>query len=47
MDEFVKAIIFAVLRMVGAAIVRGHVDEWEAAELAADTNAARRLGPRP
>lgn len=46
-SEVVKNIVFELLRLVGAAVMRRHIDEWEEMERAAELMARQRLGPRP
>lgn len=43
----VLALLELVLRTVGAAVVRRHVDEWEAQRAAADLAEDEKFGPRP
>lgn len=46
-EPAVRALVRALLVLVGKQVVQGHVDEWDAAEAAADATAEARLGPRP
>lgn len=46
-EAVIRDIVFALLRLAGAAVVRRHVDEWEAMEAAAELATEARLGPRP
>lgn len=45
-EAVVRDIVFALIRLAGAAVMRKHIDEWEAMEAAAELAAEARLGPR-
>lgn len=46
-ESALLAILEVILRAIGAAVVRRKVDEWEAAQAAAEAQAVSILGPRP
>ncbi len=47
MTPFIADLIIKIIELVGPAVVRAHVDQWEVQRKAADVAEDAKFGPKP